>query len=163
MSLLTIAYATQHDTKKITHMLTLLSAPLLCACPPASLVSCTEEPLTLCALAGLAGPDTSVVLAGDPKQLGPVVHSKAAKDAGLGLSLLERLTSLPPYSAVVDGSSSSSNAAHGLIVKLVKNYRAHPALLQLPSKLFYCGELQACASPEITDSLLHWEGLPNKT
>lgn len=128
---------------------------------------CTaEEPLALCALAGLAGPDTSVVLAGDPKQLGPVIHSGAAKEGGLGLSLLERLTHSPPYATVVEGgagsSGSSSSSASGLIVKLVRNYRSHPKLLELPSQLFYQGELKACASPEITHTLLHWDKLPNK-
>jgi hypothetical protein len=37
-----------------------------------------EEPLALCAVAGLSGPGTAVVLAGDPKQLGPVIHSHVA-------------------------------------------------------------------------------------
>jgi len=32
-----------------------------------------------------------VVLGGDPKQLGPVIHSPAAKKQGLDTSLLERL------------------------------------------------------------------------
>jgi helicase MOV-10 len=118
-------------------------------------------------MAGLAGDPTQAVLAGDPKQLGPVIHSGPAKQAGLGLSLLERLTSVAPYAAVVngDGSSSGSNGSSsgdGLIVKLVRNYRSHPKLLQLPSELFYQGELQACASPEITHTLLHWDKLPNK-
>ncbi|GFR52025.1 hypothetical protein Agub_g14449, partial [Astrephomene gubernaculifera] len=38
-----------------------------------------EEPLQLCALAGLAGRDTRVVLAGDPKQLGPIILSQPAR------------------------------------------------------------------------------------
>lgn len=101
--------------------------------------TCAEEPLALCALGGLAGPTTSVVLAGDPKQLGPVIHSSVAKQAGLGVSLLERLTSLPPYAAVVDGGSGASSG-DGLIVKLVRNYRSHHSLLRLPSQLFYGGE-----------------------
>jgi superfamily I DNA and/or RNA helicase len=135
------------------------------------MIVCTEEPLALCALAGLAGPSTSVVLAGDPKQLGPVIHSGVAKEAGLGVSLLERLTSMAPYAAVVDAKTSSSSSsgvgasrgsAEGLIVKLVKNYRSHEKLLQLPSQLFYQGELQACATPDITHTLLHWDTLPNK-
>lgn len=131
-----------------------------------TVLSCpAEEPLALCAMAGLAGPTTSVVLAGDPKQLGPVIHSGVAKEAGLAVSLLERLTGMPPYATVVngDGSSSSSGSGDGLIVKLVRNYRSHPKLLQLPSQLFYQGELLACASPEITGTLLHWDKLPNQT
>lgn len=120
--------------------------------------------MALCAMAGLAGPSTSVVLAGDPKQLGPIIHSGVAKEAGLGLSLLERLTSMPPYATVVNGDgSTSSSSGSGLIVKLVRNYRSHHKLLQLPSQLFYQGELQACASSDITDTLLHWDQLPNKT
>jgi helicase MOV-10 len=114
-------------------------------------------------MAGLAGPTTSVVLAGDPKQLGPVIHSGVAKEAGLGVSLLERLTGMPPYATVVNGDGGSSSSGNGLIVKLVRNYRSHRQLLQLPSQLFYQGELQACASPDITDTLLHWDKLPNKT
>jgi helicase MOV-10 len=70
---------------------------------------------------------------------------------------------MPPYAAVVEGgSSSSSSSADGLIVKLVRNYRSHPKLLELPSQLFYQGELKACASPDITHTLLHWDKLPNK-
>jgi hypothetical protein len=80
---------------------------------------------------------------------------------------------MAPYAALVDGSSSNSSgsssrvntsrsSADGLIVKLVRNYRSHEKLLQLPSQLFYQGELRACASPEITDTLLHWDKLPNK-
>ncbi len=47
------------------------------------------------------------------------------------------------------------------IMQLVRNYRSHPQLLSLPSRLFYDGKLQACADPIITDSLLGWEELPN--
>lgn len=35
-------------------------------------------------------------------------------------------------------------------------------LLDLPSRLFYGGELQACASQDITHTLLHWEKLKGK-
>lgn len=125
-------------------------------------MSPAEEPLALCAMAGLAGPSTQVVLAGDPKQLGPVIHSGAAKQARLGLSLLARLTSVAPYATVVNRDGSSSSSGDGLIVKLVRNYRSHRKLLQLPSELFYQGELHACASSDITDTLLHWDKLPNK-
>lgn len=154
-----VKHAPEHLPRSVVHPH--LTCRGFCACT----FSCpAEEPLSLCALAGLAGPATSVVLAGDPKQLGPVIHSGVAREAGLGLSLLERLTSMPPYAAVVEGgsSSSSSSSADGLIVKLVRNYRSHPKLLELPSQLFYQGELKACASPDITDTLLHWDKLPNK-
>jgi hypothetical protein len=40
--------------------------------------------------------------------------------------------------------------------------RSHPELLELPSRLFYNGQLQACASSDITHTLLHWEALRGK-
>ncbi len=39
----------------------------------------------------LDGSSTSLVLAGDPKQLGPVVRSRLACNMALGKSLLERV------------------------------------------------------------------------
>ena len=45
----------------------------------------------------VAGTDGQVVLAGDPRQLGPVLQSQPAKDYGLGQSLLERLINSALY------------------------------------------------------------------
>lgn len=56
-----------------------------------------EEPLALAGVAGLATASTRVILAGDPKQLGPIVHSRIAAASGLGLSWMERLLSREPY------------------------------------------------------------------
>jgi hypothetical protein len=56
-----------------------------------------EEPVALAALAGLAGPKARVVLAGDPRQLGPVIHSRLARRHGLGVSWMERLMTRAPY------------------------------------------------------------------
>lgn len=50
-----------------------------------------EEPLALIPIAAFSNEDTNVILAGDPHQLGPVIKSTAASDAGLGKSYLERL------------------------------------------------------------------------
>lgn len=44
----------------------------------------------------------------------------------------------------------------------MKNYRSHPALLALPSRLFYHKELEVCADPAVVTSLLGWEKLPKK-
>lgn len=44
-----------------------------------------------------------IVLAGDPKQLGPLVKSKLAEAFGLGVSLLERLMATPLYSCTEKG------------------------------------------------------------
>lgn len=48
------------------------------------------------------------------------------------------------------------------VTKLVYNYRSHEALLELPSRLFYAGELCVRAPRSVVDSLCHWNGLPTK-
>ena len=50
-----------------------------------------EEPLALIPIAAFSDENTNIILAGDPHQLGPVIKSSAASDAGLGKSYLERL------------------------------------------------------------------------
>lgn len=77
-----------------------------------------------------------IVLAGDWKQLDPVVFSGYAKDMGLGMSLMERLSTYKRYSEL----------DKRYVVRLKKNYRSHQAILQFPNELFYGNELEACAS-----------------
>lgn len=48
------------------------------------------------------------------------------------------------------------------VTKLMYNYRSHEALLALPSKLFYKGELCVRAQRAVVDSLCHWSKLPTK-
>jgi regulator of nonsense transcripts 1 len=65
------------------------------------------------------------ILVGDHCQLGPVVMSKRAANAGLNASLFERLVTL------------------GLRpVRLQVQYRMHPCLSEWPSNVFYEGSLQ---------------------
>ncbi|KAG1680363.1 hypothetical protein FOA52_015454 [Chlamydomonas sp. UWO 241] len=230
-----------------------------------------EEPLHLCALAGLVGPSTRIVLAGDPRQLGPVVHSALAKRHGLDVSAMESQLARPPYCrpkcracggassacagvsggaggvtgggggvsggagacgggglplpvpvpvagtgvrapwsentapdgrkyyyntrtqestwdkpAADDGSGCSVSSSESLssdewvcgacggcglepyntayITKLVHNYRSHPAILELPNRLFYDGELLPPTQADIkmvTHGLIGWDRLPN--
>jgi len=56
-----------------------------------------SEPEAMIAIKTLADARTNIVLAGDPKQLGPIVHSGAAQALGLQLSLLDRLMARPAY------------------------------------------------------------------
>lgn len=49
-----------------------------------------------------------------------------------------------------------------LITKLVDNYRSHPAILELPNRLFYDGELKVCADKLIRECLCKWDELPKK-
>ncbi|XP_043952252.1 putative helicase mov-10-B.1 isoform X2 [Gambusia affinis] len=109
-------------------------------------------------IAGLLKPQSGqVVLAGDPKQLGPIILSKIAERNGLGVSMLERLmTDIRLYKQhKINGFNSR------YMTKLLRNYRSHPALLKIPNELFYNSELQFCSSLE--DCLYSdWELLPRK-
>ncbi|TSK13400.1 RNA helicase Mov10l1 [Bagarius yarrelli] len=114
------------------------------------------EPETLIPLGLLFEKTGQIVLAGDPKQLGPVVKSKLAEAFGLGVSLLERLMASPLYSLTDEGYNRL------LVTKLVYNYRSHEVLLELPSRLFYNGELCVRSQRSVVDSLCHWSRLPTK-
>ncbi|ERN01585.1 probable RNA helicase SDE3 [Amborella trichopoda] len=111
-----------------------------------------SEPETMIPISNLCNRETVVVLAGDSMQLGPVVYSKVAETYNLGTSFLERLSYCEPYA---NGDSS-------FVIKLLRNYRCHPAILELPSNLFYSGDLIACKEKESDLALYEWEELPNK-
>ncbi|XP_072980559.1 probable RNA helicase SDE3 isoform X1 [Typha angustifolia] len=111
-----------------------------------------SEPETMVPISGLCARDTVIVLAGDPKQLGPVIYSKDAENYGLGRSYLERLFECKYYGC----------GNENYVTKLVRNYRCHPAILELPSKLFYNSELIACKEDN-TSSVYDCMDLPNKS
>jgi helicase MOV-10 len=79
-----------------------------------------------------------VILAGDPMQLGPVCSSMEAEHFGLGISLLERLMKTwRRYS-----NENKKRRYNGLyITKLIRNFRSHQLILELPNRMFYDGEL----------------------
>ncbi|GIQ83381.1 hypothetical protein KIPB_004692, partial [Kipferlia bialata] len=86
----------------------------------------------LCALQ--AEPDAVYVLAGDPRQLGPVVtNSINQNQLGYGVSAMDRLIADP--------------AMKGSWTMLNENYRNHPAILRPSSTMFYGGDLIARAGP----------------
>jgi len=120
------------------------------------------EPEAVIALAGILTKESvsarkcKIVLAGDPKQLGPVLRSPWAIKHGLGISLLERLMNSGMYSQGEEGYD------HRCITKLVRNFRSHEKLLRLPAQLFYNGELEAAADELVVNSLLKWPGLPRQ-
>uniref|UniRef100_UPI0037E9C988 putative helicase mov-10-B.2 isoform X2 n=1 Tax=Semicossyphus pulcher TaxID=241346 RepID=UPI0037E9C988 len=108
-------------------------------------------------LAGLLSADSGqVVLAGDPKQLGPILRSPFAQKYGM-VSLLERLmTDFSLYRKDKDVLDSR------FVTKLLQNYRSHPAILKIPNELFYDGELQACADEMLRNSYCRWQYLPKR-
>ncbi|NXD68606.1 M10L1 helicase, partial [Eolophus roseicapillus] len=120
------------------------------------------EPESLIPIGLISEANGQIVLVGDPKQLGPVIKSKIALTFGLNMSFLERLTSREMYLRDKDAFAACGAYNPLLITKLTKNYRSHPALLALPSKLFYHKELEVCADTSVVNSLLHWGKLPKK-
>jgi helicase MOV-10 len=117
------------------------------------------EPEAVAPLATLLDGEGRIILAGDPKQLGPIIMSSAAKTFGLECSLLERLLERPIY-ARLSGSDEKYNSL--FFTKLEENYRSHPDILELSNKLFYDGDLKVKADPLISHNLSDWEHLPKK-
>ncbi|KAL4622450.1 putative helicase mov-10-B.1 isoform X1 [Arapaima gigas] len=118
------------------------------------------EPECIIAVAGLLQPGTGqLVLAGDPKQLGPILRSPLAIQNGLGLSVLERLMLHNP---LYQKAQPTGVFEERFVTKLLRNYRSHPAILRIPNDLFYDGELQVFADLRLRESYCTWEHLPKK-
>jgi len=119
------------------------------------------EPETLIPLAKLLDPASGkggqVVMAGDLKQLGPVLRSPIAIKNGLSVSLLERLMTT---CSLYERKDSTYDKRY--ITKLINNYRSHEKILEVPNQLFYDGELKAVGDEMKTNFLCQWAGLPQK-
>ncbi|KAK9236783.1 P-loop containing nucleoside triphosphate hydrolase protein [Lipomyces kononenkoae] len=108
-----------------------------------------------------------VVMAGDHRQLGARTVSRNDKASELDVSLFERLMERPFYAEhplsrkrqFRSGSKARGPYVRPAFSNLVRNYRSHPALLAVPSSLFYYDTLL----PEATkiNGLCAWERLPN--
>ncbi|KAM3872362.1 putative helicase mov-10-B.1 [Diretmus argenteus] len=124
---------------------------------------CAPETTCIIPLSGLLNPETGqVVLAGDPKQLGPIIHSCLADKYGMGVSLLERLMSDVPLYKKKMKKDKGERFNKRFITKLLKKYRSHPDILKIPNDLFYEGELQFCADEKMRNSYCGWKYLPMK-
>lgn len=84
-----------------------------------------------------------VILAGDPKQLGPILLSSINKleTVGFGTSFLERLSQHPFY--VDKHGDKGFEYDPRFVTKLKKNYRSIPSVLEGYNRLFYGLELEA--------------------
>ncbi|XP_032370048.1 putative helicase mov-10-B.1 [Etheostoma spectabile] len=118
------------------------------------------EPECVIAIAGLLSAENGqLVLAGDPKQLGPILRSPYALQYGLGLSLLERLMRHNP---LYQKSKESGHFDTRFVTKLLRNYRSHASILKIPNELFYENELQVFADQWEREIYCNWEHLPKK-
>nr|POF01245.1 isoform 2 of rna helicase mov10l1 [Quercus suber] len=105
------------------------------------------------------------VLAGDQNQLGPRTASKLP---AIQTSLFERLSQRPLYSSHPLARSKQSGGVmrpltqamlpilRPAFTNLIRNYRSHPAILAVPSSLFYFNTLEPQAAT--TDTLQGWPG-----
>ncbi|KAK9374515.1 P-loop containing nucleoside triphosphate hydrolase protein [Lipomyces chichibuensis] len=108
-----------------------------------------------------------VVMAGDHRQLGPRTASRQDNASQLDVSLFERLMERAFYAEhplarkqqLRNGRKPKIPYIRPAFSNLVRNYRSHPALIAVPSSLFYYDTLL----PEATNvnSLCSWERLPN--
>lgn len=118
------------------------------------------EPECIIAIAGLLSAEKGqLVLAGDPKQLGPILRSPFALQYGLGLSLLERLMK---HNVLYQKSADSGHFDTRFVTKLLRNYRSHDAILKIPNELFYENELQVFADQWEREAYCNWKYLPKK-
>ncbi|EKX43930.1 hypothetical protein GUITHDRAFT_72561, partial [Guillardia theta CCMP2712] len=106
------------------------------------------EPAALLPLC-LASSVTNVILSGDSEQIGPKVLSKLARSHGLGVSVIERLLQTEWY-----------KQEHKLWTQLLVNYRNHPDIVALSSRLFYEGKIQSAGLLDVS-WLSRWNFMPN--
>ncbi|KAK9332581.1 P-loop containing nucleoside triphosphate hydrolase protein [Lipomyces starkeyi] len=108
-----------------------------------------------------------VVMAGDHRQLGPRTVSRQDKASQLDVSLFERLMERPFYAEhplarkqqLRNGRKPRFPYIRPAFSNLVRNYRSHPALIAVPSSLFYYDTLLPEAAN--VNGLCSWERLPN--
>lgn len=101
----------------------------------------------------------SLVLAGDPKQLGPIVRSSLAINLGFGMSFLERLVI---YNQLYQKDEHLKGYNPDVMVKLIKNYRSHSVILKVPNDLFYDGQLLTEGPVDKITCACRWEELPTR-
>lgn len=122
----------------------------------------------------LLGKDAQIILAGDPHQLGPIVHSQISKQCGLSKSLLSRLLDFLPYRSDVgvrilrhtsvyylkltclnhsnfDFLQRNGGFDERLVTQLLHNYRSIPSILDAYNKLSYESKLIATITAENSD------------
>ena len=108
------------------------------------------------------------VMAGDEHQLGPRV---ALKTSPLKTSLFARLFARKVYANHPLARSKTGKEPPSLskamlpilrppFANLIRNYRSHPAILAIPSSLFYADTLEPHATE--TDRLANWTGWKGK-
>ncbi|VEN64308.1 unnamed protein product [Callosobruchus maculatus] len=125
--------------------------------------SYANESQTLIPIAGILSHDDrnghikgKIILAGDPRQLGALVHSQFARLCGYGKSMLERLLDTCELYARDEKCENCYDQRY--VTKLLKNYRSHRTILTIPNRLFYHNELIPCDT-ELSEIFANWQQL----
>ncbi|XP_069963997.1 putative helicase MOV-10 [Bactrocera oleae] len=119
-------------------------------------VAASTEMETLVALTATLSSNSRLVIAGDHRQLGPILNSKRAANMGLEVSLMERLLERDCYRVDEYG-----NYNRQIQIRLRRNYRSHPEIVKLFSEMFYEGQLLAQAAPDVQQLCRDWHRAPN--
>lgn len=107
----------------------------------------STEPENLIPITLLSKHGGQVVLAGDPKQLGPIIISRYAKNLGLDSSMLERLLDHNNCYAKIYGQNGNEYDPR-FVTRLKINYRSVPSILSIYNDLFYDSELEGVVDDE---------------
>ncbi|XP_058464088.1 putative helicase MOV-10 isoform X2 [Malaya genurostris] len=122
-----------------------------------------KEISTLVPIIGLAINEetihASIILAGDPKQLGPVIQYDYLNQTTHSVSMMERMLN---FEEMYRKTPSNGKFNSYFITQLCDNFRSAKALLDLPNNMFYEGQLRAKATPDVAHWAFHWHRLPNR-
>lgn len=94
----------------------------------------------------------SVILLGDPKQLGQIMRTYHSERYGFNISLMERVMGLDAYKFPYDPR---------FIVQLTDNFRSHASILDYSNKKFYNSILNAKQQENVANFAIGWNLLPN--
>lgn len=100
-----------------------------------------------------------VIMAGDPKQLGPVTTSNISKEFQYERSFLERLSHHPFYLKTYGPNHNEYDGR--FLTKLRKNYRSLPSIMKIYNDLYYDSELEAVVKDESSNESLVLSCLDN--
>lgn len=104
-------------------------------------VAASTEVEALMPITSVLTPKSCLIIAGDHKQLGPILKSKRAEELRLGVSLMDRLLERECYRVNTD----TGNYDRSIQTRLRLNFRSHPAIVNLYSAMYYNHDLEAKA------------------
>ena len=96
----------------------------------------------------------SIVLLGDPKQLGQVMRTHHSERFKFNVSIMERVMEMKNY-------QFRSGYDPKYIVQLTDNFRSHHCILNFSNKQFYNSILQAKQKKDVANFAIGWKLLPN--